>query len=156
MKKILLPVLALGVVAAGLFAVNRVNAQTTTAPYDTLIQKIAKTFNLDESKVKAIFDEEHQARQTERKEKHKQMLEDKLSQAVKDGKLTEAQKNAIISKLTEFMDQAKPQDFKNMTPEQRKDAMQKKHDELKSWAQSQGIDPSYLMFGRMHRGDFFK
>jgi hypothetical protein len=43
--------------------------------------------------------------------------------------------------------------MKDKTPEERRSQMQAMQDELKSWAQSQGIDSSYVMsFGGMGRG----
>jgi hypothetical protein len=77
-----------------------------------------------------------------------------LSQAVKDGKLTEAQKKLLIAKHNELFSQRETHfdELKNMTPQERKAKMQKRRDELENWAQQNDIDPSYLAgFGKGHK-----
>ncbi|MBI1863271.1 hypothetical protein HYS00_04090 [Candidatus Microgenomates bacterium] len=139
------------------------HAQSPTLPathkplYASLIDKLAKTFNLDRAKVETVVDTWHNEHKTERMQHMEQELDDRLSQAVKDGKITEAQKTAIIKKLTDEKANFKPTDFKTMTPAQRKDAINKKRTELQDWAKSQGIDPTVLKdYGMGRRGGGFK
>lgn len=151
-KKILLPVLAVGIMGAGLMSVSQVQAQANTNSFSSLVETLANKFNLDKSQVQSVFDEHKVQMQQE----HQQKMENRLTQAVKEGKLTDAQKQAVLNKLAEFKKTFNADAFKNMTPQQKKEAMQKQHNELKEWAQSQGIDPSYLMpmFGMRHFGWF--
>ena len=74
-----------------------------------------------------------------------------LSQLVKDGKLTEAQKQLIVTKRAE-LDSARKTQFessKNLTPEERKTQMEKEKTTLQAWAKENGIEIQYLM---PHRG----
>lgn len=157
-------VVAVGILTTGLLLGGPVQAQSTTSPTQTnpfqkLVEKIAATFNLDKSKVQTVVEEFHKERQVERQTEMKARQEERLSKLVSEGKITEAQKQAIIKKHEELKAQFNPDGFKNMTAEERKTAMDKKKAELDAWAQSQGIDPSYLMMGKgmrggMHRGTF--
>jgi hypothetical protein len=70
-------------------------------------------------------------------------VDDRLTQAVKDGKITEAQKAKILAKREEL--QAKREAWKDKTPEERQQARQELHDQLKQWADDNGIPLSYLM-----------
>jgi hypothetical protein len=80
--------------AGGVFwaSMSRVSAQTT--PAQTIIQRIAAKFGLKEADVQSVFDVQRDERQAEMQKR----FEDNLTQAVKDGKITQAQKNAILAK----------------------------------------------------------
>lgn len=131
-KKLIAVILALGIIAsAGYFGTTYALAEETTPGYSTLVQKIAQKFNLKESDVQAVFD----SVRDERKEQHKATLIANLDKAVADGVITEAQKQALLTK------------------------MQEKHDSrvadrvaFKTWLKDQGIDgqklAKYLMPGR--------
>ena len=80
----------------------------------------------------------------EMKKNMQQRLTEKLDQAVTDGKLTESQKQALLTKLSEEMGSFDKENFKKMTPEQRKTEIEKKRTELETWATSQGIDLNAL------------
>ncbi|MDO8497679.1 MAG: hypothetical protein Q7S61_04000 [bacterium] len=78
----------------------------------------------------------------------------RLDQLVKDGKITTAQKQAIVDELAALKKKYDPSNLKTMTQDERKKQFQAQQDEIKSWAQSQGIDISYLRSGfkRMGKG----
>jgi hypothetical protein len=139
-KSLLLPGLAaLVFTGAVLISTVSVSAQETNGQA-TLVQKIAQKFGLQESEVQTVFDEH-------REEHHAQMqahFEERLTQAVNDGKITEAQKQAIIAKHKKLQEAftSERETMKNMTPEERKATMEKRHDALKAWAEEQGIDLS--------------
>ncbi len=151
-RRIIVPVLAL--MAAGTIAVGAatVSAQTVDeSGYPSIVTKIAEKFNLNQDEVRAVFDEEREARQADMQ----QRMEDRLTEAVKAGELTEAQKQAILTKHEEMQAEreANFESMKSMTQEQRQAAMEAKRTELQTWAQSQGIDMKYLMmFGRGGHG----
>lgn len=117
-----------------------------------LVQKLAQKFNLDEGEVKAVFDEERTARETERQQK----LETKLTQAVTDGTITEEQKQKIIAKISEIESEREAfmESLKDATDDERKQAMEAKRTELKNWATENNIPEDYLRFlgGPGHRG----
>ena len=156
-KKVILPA-ALGISLIGgiLFSAMSVGAQTPSEGTQTIIQRIAQRFNLNETDVQKVFEEQ-------RDEHHAQMkknLEEKLTQAVKDGKITEVQKTAILNKFSEIKTN-KP-DFKNMTPDQRKQAMDQKKTELENWAKENGLSLETLQevlghdgIGFLHKGMMF-
>lgn len=144
-KKIFLPILILAIFSLTTFGVINVFAQSSNSKHSSIVQKLAQRFGLNENDVKKVFDEDRQERQAQMQAR----FEDKLTQDVKDGKITEAQKQAILEKYKELQSQrfTKPENWQNMTPEQRKEFMQAKQEELKSWAKENGIDLKYL-FGR--------
>jgi hypothetical protein len=96
---------------------------------DSLAQKIAQKFNLNQTDVQAVINENRQSRH-----------QDRLDNLVTDGKITEAQKDLILNKMQEWHDN-KP-DFANMDRTERQDAIQKHRDEMQTWAKDNGIDPS--------------
>lgn len=155
------PLLVLGAVTgiglAGLTGLGVVSAATDTSTgsdsgANSLIDRIATKFNLNRSDVAAVFDEEKTAREAERQQK----LEDRLTQAVTDGKITEEQKTKILAKLEELKTQmeANRDAMKDKTPQERHDAMKQQRDELQQWAKDNDIPLRYLMFihGHGHHG----
>lgn len=126
------------------------SAATSTTSGNTIIDKIATKFNLKKADVKAVFDEDRAAHETEMQARYA----DKLKQAVTDGKLTQAQADLLTAKATElktYMDT-----LSDKTPQERGDAMKTKLDELKTWATTNNIPTEYLPGpggrGGMHRG----
>src|SRR3989344_1136105 len=149
-KKILIPVIAITVAGTAAFGVASANAQTTAYPLSGLAGAISQKFGIDKTQVQSVVDDYHKKHQEEKRQMMQKRMEEKLTQDVKDGKITEAQKQAIIKKFTEMKSSVKPESFKDMTAEERKKAMENKRTELKSWAESQGIDPNHILqrFGR--------
>lgn len=134
-KKIFFPVLALAIITAAAATSGFVSAQDTTGP-NSLVAAIAAKFNLNQTDVQAVFDEER----TKHEEEMKTQTEAKLTQAVTDGKITEAQKQAIIAKMTEMHNnRPNKDDFKNLTQEQRKAQMDQKKTEMDSWLSQNGL-----------------
>lgn len=117
--------------------------------FESIIQKISEKFGLKKEDVKQIVDSEMKAKHETRQADIKKNAESKLTELVKAGKITENQKQLILKKQEE--NQAKRDaefdSMKNLTPEQRRDAMEKNRDEMKAWATQNGIDINYLMFG---------
>lgn len=116
--------------------------------HDSLIQKIIQKFGLKEADVRSVFDSFHQDRETQMEKRY----EDRLTQLVKDGKITEAQKKLMITKHEEMQKymQSQRDALKDKTPEQRKAIMDAKRAEIEKWAKDNGIDIQYLQprFGR--------
>lgn len=104
----------------------------------SLVDKLATKFNLNKSDVQAVFDEDRSAHDTEMQQK----MEERLDQAVTDGKITSAQKTLILNKQKEmktFMDS-----LKDKTDDERDAAMKTKMAELKTWASDNNISEEYL------------
>lgn len=146
-KKQLAVVLSLMMLMGGavIFDSVKAYAEDSSNQYPPIVQKIADKFGLNLNEVKAVFDQERQDRQVQMESK----FEDRLNQAVTDGKLTEDQKKLILTKHQEIQanrDQEKS-DEQNLTPEKRKNQMENRRQELKTWASQNGIDVQYLMGG---------
>jgi hypothetical protein len=118
--------------------------------YPPVIKKLVERFGLNEEEVKAVFDEER----TEHQEQGQAHFEERLNQAVSDGKMTPEQKEAILAKKKEMRNN--DEEFKNLSAEERQEKMKVHQEEMKKWAEEQGIDLSLLpMFlGKGPRGGF--
>lgn len=149
-KKPLMVAAAVGTVGlASLGAV--VSAQTAgTTPQSSLIDKIAQKFNLKKEDVKAVFDQDH----AEREATMQKNVEDELTQAVKDKKITEEQKQKILAKRKELQAQraADRDNFKDKTEAERHAAMEQKRTELEQWAKDNNIPTDYLRYVMGHGG----
>jgi hypothetical protein len=99
-----------------------------------------------------VFDQHRQQMQSNMEQKYEQHLD----QLVKDGKITDAQKQLILAKHKEIVQkmQSNKDSFKNMTADQRKQAMQQEKTDLENWAKQNNIDLKYVVGGfgmRMHK-----
>ena len=152
--KILLPVIAVVIAGTAAFGAISTFAQTTTDPQSTIIQKISQKFGLKESEVKTVFDQERTERQTQMKAR----FEERLNQAVSDGKITADQKKLIQAKHTEIEKERETnrEKWQSMTQEERKASKESHKDEMQKWATENGIDMQYLFGGSMGgmRGGF--
>lgn len=127
------------------FALNASAATNGNGFSDSLASKIATKFNLNKDEVKKVIDEDRTVRQAERQKNMLTRAEERLTQAVKDGKLTEAQKTKILDYLKtqqSFMDS-----LKDKTEDERKTAMDQHRTEVQQWAKDNGIDEKYVMMG---------
>lgn len=145
-KKIVISAFSLILIAALVFGAKAASAaQTPTNPFTNIIQKLAQKFGLKQSDVQQVFDDAQKERQLQAEKQYESML----SQAVKDGKLTQAQVDLILKKHKELISiRAEKQTNKpTLTPQQRKDAMQKEKDDLNAWASQNNVDVRYLFGG---------
>ncbi len=123
-KKTLAIVLALGVIASvGYFGSSYVLAADNNPMHASLISKIAQKFNLKEADVEAVFE----AVRDEKQEEMKSQRVEKLSQAVKDGVITEAQKTTLLAKMEEHIGER-----------------QANRAEMQNWYKTEGIDETKL------------
>lgn len=134
-------------------------AASTTAPsthqsfLDGLIQMIAQKFGLDQNQVKsAVTDYANQ-----QKQQRQQHMQDKekahLDSLVTKGTITSSQEQQILDEQNKLRSEYNPQDFENLTAQERKQKMQQEQQEIQDWSKSTGIDAKYLRPGfgmRMH------
>lgn len=122
-KKIIIPVVFLAIAGVALIggtqAFAEENGKTTT-----LAQKLATRFNLNQDEVGQFFEEVHR----EKSEEMKVRFEERLSQAVAKGEITEAQKKLIMDKHSEM-----------------RTSMENGREELKAWLEENGISEEYFM-----------
>jgi hypothetical protein len=122
-------------------------------PMQNLVSAIATKFHLDEKAVQAVFDEQrdtmHEERQVDAKEH--------LAKAVTDGKLTQAQADAIAANME--TQKVFFESLKDMSPSERDAAIQENMKAQKTWAEEQGLPKELAPFeghdrpafsGRMH------
>lgn len=142
-------------------------------PMSGLAGAIAQKFNLNQAEVQAVFDQQRGQWQEKRQEKAKQMeaareqkFADYLAKLVGEGKIKPTQAEAIKAKRAELEAKiasqaiAEKSNFKNMTAEERKEAMETRktkleadREALKQWANANGIPEQYVpMVGLMGGG----
>ncbi len=136
------------------------SAQTSNG---TLVDKIAARFNVNKADVQKVFDEDRTAHQIDRQQKY----EARLTQAVTDKKLTEAQKTKLLARHKEFQAamqskresmQADRTSMENKTDaerqalrDQRKTEMDKQRADIEAWEKANNIPSGYLFDG--NKGD---
>jgi hypothetical protein len=153
--KMILPVLAvmlLSVAAVGAVKTYAIDSQNN---HSSIVQKLVQKFGLKESDVQAVFNEARQERQASMRVK----FEERIDQAVKKGELTEVQKQKILAKHKEIQAGRldKPENWQNLSREERQAKMQIERQELESWAKDNDIDMKYFFGGgRMKVGGRFK
>jgi hypothetical protein len=139
-KKVLLLTGVTSIVGlASLGGVVSATGNNNTGGNDGLVDKIATKFNLDKSEVQEVFDAEREAREAERQLK----MEERLTQAVTDGKITEAQKESILAKQAEMKNYL--ESIKDKPAEERKTLMKEKMEEMHQWAKDNGVTKYFMM-----------
>ncbi|MCA9327912.1 hypothetical protein KDA14_05270 [Candidatus Saccharibacteria bacterium] len=141
-------VAATGVGGMGLaYADTSSSSTTSTNPMSSLVQAIADKFNLKTSDVQAVFDEQH----TEMEAQRTAEVKEELATLVKDGKLTQAQSDAILAKRTELQEKRDSNRSKmdSVTESERRAAMDAEKTALDTWFSDNNIstDYRYLLMG---------
>ncbi len=125
--------------------VGLASAQSSTTGTGGLVDKIAQKFNLNKADVQKVFDEDRAVHQAE----HEQKENERLDQAVKDGKITQAQEDLIKAKVKELQAkrEAARDAMKDKTKAERKATMDAERTDLEKWAKGNNIPAEYLLFG---------
>jgi polyhydroxyalkanoate synthesis regulator phasin len=121
-KTLAIAAMAVALGAGSLLAVTNASADEGGS---TLIDRLVERFNLDREEVQVVFDEVR----SEKRAEHEAKMEERLNQAVEDGKLTEEQKNLLNQKHAE--NQAFRETLKNMSDDEKKAALKQHHLEMK-------------------------
>ncbi len=138
-KMIAATAFVLGMVSiGGVACINTTLAAEKPNQMSSLISVIAERFNLNSSEVEAVVNEVMQSERFAREAQGKVDQAEKLSQAVTDGKITQAQADLITNKLSELKEANK-----NLTREER----QLEQESLKEWATSNNIPMNFLQCG---------
>lgn len=133
-----------GIATAGIASAATDTSSNSTHPMSSLVDAIASKFNLDKSEVQAVFDEQKTKMETEREAK----VKEEVAQLVTDGKLTQAQADAINAKRAELQKEreANRDAATSKTRQEMKTEMDAKRTELKQWAKDNGISTEYLRY----------
>ncbi|MHB0975646.1 MAG: hypothetical protein ACYC1U_00455 [Candidatus Aquicultorales bacterium] len=126
-----------------------VYAADGTTNYSSIVDRLAKAFNLDPAKVNEVFDQERQERQAEAEKNFQERFENMLDQAVEDGEITAEQKEAIVSKMAELKSKREEINNSKLTFEERNEALASLQQDLRDWAEENDIDLRFLKFGIM-------
>jgi hypothetical protein len=144
-RKMLIPMAAVAVIGAAAYGAGRVSAAgNSTGP--TLAQRISSVFGLDQNKVQNVINQYHTDQRTQADSKYDQ----RLSQAVTDGKITAGQKAAILTernKLKSELDAAMTK-----TGTDRRTAMEQIHTEAQDWSKQNNLAAHWLLGPRPMRG----
>lgn len=132
-------------VGGSAFTMHAAAQSTNSSSSNSLASKIASRFSLDEAEVKEVLDEDRAERKAEHDAERRTRIEERLTQAVTDGKLTEEQKTKILERLDSRKDLF--DNLKDKTEEERQQALKTQRDDDKKWAEENGIDVNYLMPG---------
>lgn len=112
-------------------------SETTQSGQSTLLDKLIAKFNLNKEEVEQVVTDYR----SERRGQMQAQYQERLNQAVTDGKITEAQKKLILEKHNQLQSQWDAESNQR----------QQHREEMQSWAEENNIDLSYLGFG-MGRG----
>jgi len=142
-NKIIIPAaLVLAIITLAAYRTAVVYAQGSNNKYPPVLEKLVERFNLNEDEVRVVFDEVREEHQGQMQEQFNQ----RLDQAVTDGKITLVQKELILAKHEELKGGKENwEDWYNLSPEERREMGEERHEELEAWAESNGID-LYLFF----------
>jgi len=105
------------ILGAVYFGTRSTYAQTTTGTSQTIIERIAEKFGLKQADVQTVFDNYRQEKFQEMQKERKARLEEKLTEAVSSGKISQTQKQAILKKFDELQNKrvAERTDLENWT-----------------------------------------
>jgi hypothetical protein len=131
-----------GIAGLGVASAATDSSTTKSDGMSSLVDKIADKFNLNKQEVEAVFEEER----TEREAEMQQKLEERLTQAVTDGKITEAQKDKILAKHKELKSQMESnrEAMKDKTKDEIRTLMEQQREELQTWAEENDIPEEYM------------
>ena len=126
-KKLFVITLGLAVIGLSLYFAQPTNAQN---PVTSLIERIAEKFNLNKDDVQKTVEEFRTEKMNYMQTERKANLEEKLTQAVADGKISETQKQTILKKMDEL---------KNHRETHRTD--------MEAWMKQNGLEGKFFGFG---------
>lgn len=141
-------------VGVGVVGTNVANAASSG---DSLAEKIAASFNLDQSEVEKVISEHREEKEAEREER----MEENLQSKVDDGTITAEQKTIIEdardelkSKLDELRDGKDIRELSSQERDALHEQMKDLYDEMKAKLSDAGINLEDIMphRGEMRRG----
>lgn len=147
--KILIILAALGVIGSALYLSQPALAEGGSG-YSAIIQKLVERFGLDAGEVEEVFVEHRGEMRAEKQAR----LEERLDEAVAEGKITQEQREALEAKKAEMKENW--EEMKDLSWEERKEVKSAHWKEMKAWAEENGIDMKELFgfMGGFKKGHF--
>jgi len=131
-KMALLPLAVLAIGGVVFLGANSVSARS---PTDTLTEKIATRFNLDEGEVEKFFDELKEEKQADREVKMSEYLQKKVDEGV----ISEEQKTQLEEKRAEVFEAIIDIKEQGLPKEETMQKIKEIHKDFKSWADQNDI-----------------
>ena len=152
-KRIILPALALGILTtAGFWGANQALANGGEF-HEGLVQRLTEKFGLNQTEVEEVMSEYRGEHRGQMQAERQSQREESLSQAVSDGKITQAQKDSYLAKMAEL--QANRPALADLTPEEHQANKESHRAEMETWAEANGLDLDDLhpLMGKGLKGD---
>jgi hypothetical protein len=148
-KKTLIALVGFLVLSMTVVGSNNIYAQTNPSR-QTVVDMLVSKFGLKKAEVESVFTDFQKQHQADMMAGFKT----RLSQLVKDGKLTQTQSDLILKKHDELIAQKDSTTWQNLTPQERRAKMDQQRRDLEKWAADNKIDIQYLPFigGKGRRG----
>jgi hypothetical protein len=145
-KSLLIAGAVTGIGLTGVAGIGVASAATNTSSTtdNSLAGKIASTFHLDKTKVQAVITSDRSQKEADRQTK----MNTELTQLVTDGKITAAQKTAILAKQQELKTarQTERASLKTQTQAERQAFRAQQQADLTQWAKDNNLSTDYLRF----------
>lgn len=124
----------------GYYLTNTVKAASSTEKYSPIVQALVDKFGLKQDEVDKVITATRQTQQ----ERRTAEISQKLSQAVKDGKLTQSQADEL-NKILADTRPTKPQNWSTMPREEKEKWMDEHKDAVHTWAEKNNVDISSII-----------
>ena len=122
--------------------------------YPGVVQELVQEFGLEPDKVMEVLEQSREnaaegmkkrfeERREEAGEAAGERFEEMLERALEEGDITPGQKEEILAKKDEF--RQKTEEFKDLPPEERREAARELHDSTIEWAEENDLDLRFLM-----------
>lgn len=134
-KNLITAVMLMTMVGSSLIAARPTYA--ADGMFSGLVEFISQKFNLDKNEVQTAVIGYHQ-------ERMQNQLNSRLDELVSQGKISNEQKEAVRTEMTALHEK-----YPFNSGEA---AFEERHNEFKTWAEENGIDPTILSMARMGRG----
>lgn len=129
----------------GIYGVSVTMASPSSGSREGLVELLSNKFNVEEAEVEKVLKQHRLENQAERQTEMKIKLEEKLNQAIIDGKINNDQKNLILAKREEIQNKINEDvDSWSENREARREKMENYRKEMKQWAEDNGIDISLI------------
>ena len=140
-KGVLITVLTVGTMVVVPSMAQVYASDSTTTQTQSILSRIMSRFNLNKDDVQD-FVTQHRA---ERQSLNQDRMVKRLDDAVKAGVINEAQKQAILEKTNAFRNKVRNTDILSMNPQERRAKMQSHREDMRKWAEENGIDVNSLL-----------